>query len=459
MTLTDIRKNILFLTDAYNTSHTDLKKNVDYEVSHIYNRSRPMILYGFNETVINLLNTKIEVDMVEDAQDGARKMGMRFPFDMWYRVATELEGQIPLRVQALPDGTWVPKGTPFAQVMNTVEGFGEVTTWFEPEYLHTYFPSACATEALWLRKYLQAMDLPLNRFHSFGMRGHRSLEDSYWAGTAWNLFLTGTDDFHTIQHTPDAMIHSIPATAHKTMQQFDDEFDGFIHAIDGAIKYKSKTVALVIDTYDPNKVIIEMAGKLITYAKTKGVHIVFRPDSGDLIEQALKLWELYKYADNWSVIIGEGMSLKKIEEFDRLLLEAGFPLKKMFYGIGAGFYKHIDRDWLGHAMKTAYSNGKARMKLSTPFKTSIPNTVNLVYDDYGKMMVDYTRDGENHDSLYYDVWHYDTKTDKPYFNRQNWSEIRDLATLNLGKILQEEIILSPLVHQAIDGFRSKYGTT
>lgn len=453
--LKDIRRNILLLTDGYNLSHTDLKENTDYEISHIYNRSRGMILYGFNETVIDLLNTKIEVDMVEEAKELAWKMGMRFPFDMWYKVATELEGQIPLRVQALPDGSWVPKGTPFAQVMNTVEGFGEIVTWFEPIYLHTYFPSGCATEAFWLRKYLEAMDLPLERFHSFGFRGHQGLESAYWAGTAWNLFLTGTDDFHTKYHTPTANISTIPATAHKTIQQFDEEFDGFIKAIDGATKYESKTVALVIDTYNPENIIKNMARTLITYAKTKGIHIIFRPDSGDLINQSIRMWELYNYADNWSMIIGEGMTLEKIEEFDKTLLESGFPLEKMSYGIGAGFYKHIDRDWLGHAMKTAYSNGKPRMKFSTPFKTSIPNQVNLVMVD-GEMTVDYTRDGANHDALYMDVWYYDTKTDKPYWERQDWKDIQLNALLNLDVPLQEEIKLSPLVQTSINEFKERY---
>ena len=453
--LKDIRNNILLLTDAYNLSHTDLKENTDYEISHIYNRSRGMILYGFNETVIDLLNTKIEVDMVEEAQDLARKIGMRFPFDMWYKVATELEGQIPLRVQALADGSWVPKGTPFAQVMNTVEGFGEIVTWFEPIYLHTYFPSGCATEALWLRKYLERMNLPLERFHSFGFRGHHSLEDAYWAGTAWNLFLPSTDDFHTSYHTPSTKLTTIPATAHKTMQQFDNELDGFKRAIDGATKYKSKTVALVIDTYDPERVINDYIPIILHYAEEKGIHIVFRPDSGDLIKQSLNIWKKYGGWSNWSMIIGEGMTLEKIEEFDKRLLEAKFPLDNMTYGIGAGFYKHIDRDWLGHAMKTAYSNGKPRMKFSTPFKTSIPNQVNLVMVD-GEMTVDYTRDGENHDALYMDVWYYDTKTDKPYWERQDWKDIQLNALLNLDTPLQEEIKLSPLVQTTIKEFKERY---
>lgn len=458
MTLKEIRNNPLLLTDVYNLSHTELKENTDFEVSHIYNRERPMILYGFNEIVIDLLNTKIEVDMVEEAEELALKMDMKFPSELWYKVAIDHRGWIPLRVQALKDGTWVPKGTPFAQVSNTVEGFGELVTWWEAIMLHSYFASGCATEAFHIRRYLEENELPIYRTHSFGMRGHHSLEDGYWASTAWNLFLTGTDDFHSILHTPDANIKSIPATAHKTMQQFDNEINGFKRAIDIGATYKQKMVALVIDTYDPERVINEYAKDLILYAKEKGVHIVFRPDSGELLIQAMKMWRLYKDYDNWSMIIGEGMSLEKMIEYDERLKRENYDLKRMAYGIGAGFYKHIDRDYLGHAMKTAFSNGKPRMKLtkSNPFKQSIPNMVNLVIID-GQMTVDYTRDGTNHDGLYYDVYHYDERSTKPKHERLEWLDIQQRAQSYLKiKDLQEGIKLSPIVQQSIEEFKKRY---
>lgn len=461
MGIKDIRNNILLLTDAYNLSHFELKENLDFDVSHIYNRSKPMILYGFNEMVINLLNTKIEVDMVEDAQDYARKMDMHFPFDMFYKIATEFGGRIPLRVQALPDGTWVPKGTPFAQISNTEDGFGELPTYWEAMFLHSYFASGCATEAFWLRKYLKDNNYELHRFHSFGFRGHHSLEDAYWAGTAWNLFLTGTDDFHTKQHTPNANIKSIPATAHKSIQPFDDEMDAYRRAIDKATTYKQKMVALVIDTYDPWDVIEHKLATILNYAKERGIHVVFRPDSGDLLEQALAINRNYGIYNNWSVIIGEGMSRDNIVEMDKKLIQFGFPVKKMSYGIGAGFYKHIDRDWLGHAMKTAYSNGAPRMKIvkSNPYKQSIPNMVNLIINDDGKMMVDYTRDGPKHDGLYVDVYHYDERSSKPKMNRQTWDEIQAIALKNLEpKYLQMGIKLSPLVETTILEFKERYGT-
>jgi len=458
MGLKDIRNNIIMLTDVYNNSHFELKENVDWEVSHIYNRSRGMILYGFNEIVLDILNTKIEVDMVEEAQRYAHEMGLHFPFQMWYDVATKLKGRIPLRVQALPDGTWVPKGTPFAQIENTEDGYGELVTWFEAVFLHSYFASGCATEALKIRQYLEDMGLPLHRVHSFGFRGHHSLEDAYWASTAWNLYLIGTDDYHSKMHTPNAQIKSIPAGAHKVMQQFDNEFEGFKRSIDVASTYESKMVAMVIDTYDPDKVIHEYVQDLLEYAKTKGVHIVFRPDSGDLIGQTKLMWSMYSDYDNWSMIIGEGMSLNKMVEYDVELMLFDYPLDRMAYGIGAGFYKHIDRDYLGHAMKTAFSNGKARMKLtkSNPYKQSIPDMVGLVMED-GLMTVDYTRDGgEDKHNLYQDIWHFDERSTKPKFDKQDWDDIQKIAIKSLNKPLQEGIILSPLVKAKIEEFREKY---
>ena len=44
-----------------------MKCNVDWETSHIYNRNRSMILFGFWENVIHTLNTHIIARMIDDA--------------------------------------------------------------------------------------------------------------------------------------------------------------------------------------------------------------------------------------------------------------------------------------------------------------------------------------------------------------------------------------------------------
>src|SRR5206468_12259697 len=159
--LSQLRRNPLVLTDAYNLSHQDLKCNTDWEVSHMYNRAEGMILYGFSEIVNEVLSIQITHEMIDEANESAKRMNLNFPDKVFRRVVDELNGYVPLNVEALPEGTWCPKGTPFAQISNTVEGFGELVTWWEPIFMMAYFPSACATEAFNMRKYLVAEQ---NRF-------------------------------------------------------------------------------------------------------------------------------------------------------------------------------------------------------------------------------------------------------------------------------------------------------
>lgn len=409
--LKDIRENVIMLTDCYNLSHSRLKVSQDWEVSHMYNRAKGMILFGFKEIVTDILSTKVTMEMIDQAEGHAERMGLKFPREIWERVVNECEGYIPIRVESLQEGTYCPVGTPFAQIQNTVEGFGEMVTWFESQLMMAYFPSSCATRAFEMRKYLERKrdefgydDSFLWRYHSFGLRGHKSLEDAYFAGTAWNLFLQGTDDFHIANHMTEGFVMgSISALAHKVTQQFDDEFECFKHTIDATAESGEKIVAMVIDTYNAWNVINNMIVPLCEYAKDKGVHLVFRPDSGDIFEQAVAIHKIAEenQLTNCSVIIGEGMSFEVAKEYDEKFLDYGVPLNFIAYGIGAGFYKDIDRDYLGWAMKTAFSNGKPRMKVvkSNPFKQSIPNIIHLVYEN-GEMVVNDSIPQDGEEDLY-----------------------------------------------------------
>lgn len=459
--LRDINSNPIMFTDSYNTSHEELKINTDWEVSHIYNRAKGMFLHGFIENIVEkVLSVTYTKDMVEKAFKNAKAMNIVFPKEMWMRVVNECDGRLPLMVECLPEGTWCPTGTPYAQVRNTIKGFGELVTWFEAPLLH-YFPSACLTRVYDMRKYLEDKGLPLNRFHSFGLRGHKSLEDAYWAGTAWSMMLPGTDDFHIRQHLPEGInMGSISALAHKVTQQYDDEYACFINAIDKASENGTNIVALVIDTYSAKNVIKNWVIKLAKYAKEKGVFIVFRPDSGDLFEQVAEIHSLlkaYGLLNNAAVIAGEGMSLEKIIKFDIQLEEYGIPLAFVSYGIGAGFYKDIERDTHGQAMKTAFSNGAPRMKLvgGDEFKMSIPNVVHLIHDINGNLVV---MDGESTlvRSVYEVIYNCDEKElycHKP--NERDFTKTVDrVFRQNTG---QEKIILSDETKALIETFKEKYG--
>lgn len=425
MTLDDIWNNPLTWIDSYSSTHHFLKENQDWELSHIYNRARPMVLYGFSETVLKVLNRRIYEDQIEEASEMADKIGVGpFPIDMLFEIAKDFKGRIPLEVKALPDGTWVPKGTPFAWIRNTEPGFGEMVTLWEAMFLHASFPSGCATRACELKEYLVKHQLPLNRFHSFGFRGHSSLENAYWASTAWNLFLTGSDDFMSKYHTPKASITSIPATAHKTIMSFADERHAYWYSIVSAHQKGHKIVAIVIDTYNADRFIEQHLKYCADTAKVLGMHVVFRPDSGNVIQQAVAIHNVCTNLriTNASVIIGEGITFEKIKEYDAILTKYGVPLAFVSYGIGAGFYKDIDRDYLGWAMKTARSNGRDVMKFSNdPIKQSIPGEISITRIKNGPNLL--VSSPTSHGDLFQTIYAYNERSKRPECNPQSWDDI------------------------------------
>lgn len=464
--LKDLRKNPIMLTDCYNISHQRLKINADWEVSHMYNRAKPMILYGFSEVVNSVLSIKITEEMVNEAERHANRLGLIFPRDLWMGVVNECNGYLPIEVQSLPEGTWCPPGTPFAQIRNTKEGYGEMVTWLEAVFMKAYFPSTCATQAFRMRKYLEQKkkqygydDSFMWRFHSFGYRGHRSEEDAYWAATAWSMFLHGTDDFTVAQHIPEtAQIGSISALAHKVTQQFDDEYEGFKHAIKATADVGEKIVALVIDTYDANRVIREYLKPLALYAEKLGVHIVMRPDSGDTWQQAVDIYRECNRGmklNNVSVIIGEAMDFETAKKADAYFEAHGVPLNFVAYGIGGGFYGYMNRDTLGWAMKTAYSNGKPRMKFSmNPIKRSIPGIVVVNRNEDGDLVVSPEK-YPGQPSLYQTIYKHNWDLE-PHIVYADWNETRERAFSQ--KTDQHIIYLDKEIQELIQQFHNTYRT-
>lgn len=455
-------RNPLVLTDVYNLGHQGMKIDTRWEVSHIYNRKAGQILFGFHDATTNFLKSiKISQEMIDEAEAVAEGFGVVFPSSLFRDVIDKCDGRVPLQIETLPDGTFCPAGTPFAQISNTVEGFGELVTWWEGIFLHSHFSTSCATEAWHMRRYLEHTrnkfhypETFLKRFHSFSFRSHRSLEDAFQAGSAWALFLTGSDDFHIGLHRPDVGLSSIPALAHKVVSQFDDEDDSFKRAIDYAAESHSNIVALVIDTYDAYKVINHKIPMLSEYAAQRGVDIIARPDSGNTWKQVVDIYDVVKENDlqNVKAIIGEGMSLSEAKKADHFFQINNVPLDFVSYGIGSGFYKHLDRDTLGWACKTAFSNGGPRMKFSeNPMKRSIPGRVGLIMKD-GEMWVGNEAEVADSENLYRISYHHDSKQEN--MPSQTWRQIRSRGlSANFSQIF---IKSTPTIKSMVRHFRQKY---
>ena len=419
--------NRLLQTDVYNLSHGYMKCNVDFEASHIVNRNAPMILFGFDAAVHNILDYKVNEDDIIEACDCARRMNMKFPSELFYKSMKYDSIEDIIQVEALPDGTWVPRGTPFAQVSNIVEGFGELVTWWEPLLLHPWFASSCATRALEMKQYLQHRKERLFRFHSFGFRGHRSMEDAYWAARAWSLFLPSTDDFNVITDLPG---YSIPALAHKVVQNWDDELMCYIEAVKRSAEEGYNAVSLVIDTNSSRLFIEEYLFKVQEVAEARNIKPIYRPDSGDCLALADSIASKLN-GRNFGIIIGDSVTFDSAKKSDEAWEKLGHSCDLLTWGIGAGFYKDLERDTLGWSMKTCFSNKKDRMKYTdTPIKRSIPGKVTLQRKD-GRLVVYPQTQNQNNDSDYVVL----NKTTPLTFK-----EIKEIA--NIQDTTQNEIILS-----------------
>ncbi len=472
-TLIEDHGNHLLMTDYYNQYHGILKENVDFEGSHLYNRTEGQFLSGLKKAALAPLTLKVTEEGVWDANHKASAIGARFPAEMFMRIVKELDGNVPIKFQMLPEGTWCPIGTPFSQVRNTVEDFGELNTWWEPLYMMSSFDTGCNTRAYHMYKYLQYLSKRFNLswdtikvlFHSFGFRGHRSIADAIKAARAWSSWLYGSDDLHVLNSIPlTADIGSIPAAGHKVTQQFDDELAGIRHGIDALSKLGEAIVAYPIDTYNPHKFIAEKLSESLIYAHHRGMHFVGRPDSGDCVNQVKQIYDLavrQSRHKNVSTIIGEKMSFQNAVKVIEELIADGIPVNFNAYGIGSGFYNDINRDTHGWAMKTAYSNRANRMKFSADtFKRSIPGFIDIVEHNNELMVVPEGAEG----ALYETIYEFDpNKGHKepvftPYDNQKDWQEAFDRSHKadSEGKTKQERIFLHADIISEIETFRKKY---
>ena len=139
--------------------------------------------------------------------------------------------EVPIKVQALPEGSLVPIGVPFVRIKNTIPGFGWLTNYLETLVSNYLWPMITnATIAFEFRKVLEAYALETvgeaNPFvvgyqmHDFALRG---LLDGRNGNVNFGHLLSaiGSDNIPTIAYAkkyydPQGYIAgSVPATEHS----------------------------------------------------------------------------------------------------------------------------------------------------------------------------------------------------------------------------------------------------
>lgn len=381
--------NLLLMADSYKASHyLQYPPNTAFVSSYIEARGGKWdetVFFGLQMFLKEYLVKPITQEMIDVATVFWNDHGLPFNKDGWQHLLDKHDGYLPIRIEAVPEGTVVPTSNVLVQVVNTDPEFFWLPSFLETALLRAvWYPTTVATNSYECKKLIwaalqESSDNPLIqidfKLHDFGARGVSSSESAAIGGAAHLVNFRGTDTvegiLHVRRHYNEHMAGvSIPATEHSTMTTWggrDGEIDAMKNALDQFAR-PGRIVAVVSDSYDIWNAVSKLWGEdLKEQVLASGAQVVVRPDSGDPetvpVEVVRRLWTAFGGETNSKgykvlnpairVIQGDGITSDTIKVILENLLAAGFSADNLAFGQGGGLLQQVNRDTLGFAMKTS----------------------------------------------------------------------------------------------------------
>ena len=245
------------------------------------------------------------------------------------------------------------------------------------------YPSTVATNSYAQKKILkqftdETSDVPDKleyQLHDFGCRGVSALETAGIGGCAHLVNFTGTDTLPSLlvarnYYGPSDLVagYSVPASEHSTMTAWgkDRELEVARHLLE---TFPTGPLSIVSDSYDLWHFIDDIIGKdlksLVLDRAETGGQLVIRPDSGDPVENVLKVLDRLKNAFGVemnskgfqvlhkavSVIQGDGISYETIKAIGAAMKKNGWSISNILFGSGGALLQKLNRDTQKFAYK------------------------------------------------------------------------------------------------------------
>jgi nicotinamide phosphoribosyltransferase len=266
---------------------------------------------------------------------------------------------------------------PLVQVETTDPRLPWLATFIETALLRAiWYPATVATVSWQCRQIIAAglgrtsddpaSQLPF-KLHDFGARGVSSGESAALGGMAHLVNFMGTDTMEALlaarRYYGAAMAgFSIPAAEHSTVTSWGRAREQQAYA--NMLDVFTGTVAVVSDSYDLDAALTGIWGGLARQGHGTQGHRG-GPDSGDPVETPLRtirmLWDAFGGSRNAKgyrvldshvrVIQGDGMTPATIARLIARLIEEGFAIDNIAFGMGGGLLQQVNRDTLRFAMK------------------------------------------------------------------------------------------------------------
>jgi nicotinamide phosphoribosyltransferase len=380
-------------TDSYKASHfLQYPKGTEYVSSYIETRgadknswipdTKEVVHFGLQMFIQKYLTRRISLQEINETEELFALHGIPFYRQGWIDILRRHNGQLPIRIEAVPEGTVLPLHNVQVQIVNT-----DPAAWWLTSYLETalvravWYPSTVATLSREAKKtiyqnLIETSDDPDAqipfKLHDFGARGVSSQESAMIGGTAHLVNFMGTDTIAGLlgarkYYGADMAGFSIPASEHSTITAWgeENEVDAYRNMIT-QFAGPEKLVAVVSDSYDIYRAADQLWGvELKDEVEASGGTVVVRPDSGDpLIVTANViriLGERFGFDVNSKgykvlkpcirMIQGDGVNPKSIKAILDNFKSLGWSADNIAFGMGGGLLQKLDRDTLKFAMK------------------------------------------------------------------------------------------------------------
>ena len=482
-----IDTNALLLCDTYKTCHDRMYPNslntlVSYWVprkSMFQNEeNQKMVFFGLQafiqEYLVEYFDKNFFKVPLEDVLATYRKyLNIQLGegnYDIDKIVNLHNLGYLPLRIDAIPEGSKVNMGIPCIRVTNTNKNFAWLVQWIEC-ILQSELWKTCNHATIgnmyykiakyWYEKNVDSNIDPRMAFADFGMRGMSCMNEATRCSAAWLLSANKTSSIPALPYIDkyydaDCSFNHIGIGAVST----EHSVMGANYALDGDERtfvkrlltelYPNSSFSMVSDTYDYWNMVNNIIPSLKDEVLAHNGKLLVRPDSGDqyetVINTVLSLWDTfggdlntkgYKVLNpHIGVILGDGCTQNVVKKIYKELDRLGFAANNVIFGVGAFCFTAIfegdkmivnTRDTWGVAMKATY--GQFGDKELMIYKDPKTDTDNLKKSHKGLIFVE--RDGDNFKAT--DGFLYDT-----YYDYMQTHESAMRAVFIEGKMVNRE---------------------
>nr|DAQ91966.1 MAG TPA: putative nicotinate phosphoribosyltransferase [Caudoviricetes sp.] len=383
--MTMIENNICLLSDSYKEwHHRAYLPNTEYLESYFEARNgarfNKTVLFGLQAIIkkhlVGQVVTKEKIDEAERLVNAHQ--GPVFNREGWEYILSKHDGQLPITIRAVAEGTPVDVNNAMMVVRNNDKECKWLTNYLESLLLHVWYPSTVATLSREIKFMLidymnktsddfSGLDFML---HDFGFRGVETCDAAMIGGAGHLLNFKGTDTVPALlipinyYSASGPVGFSVAATEHSIMtaRGREGEFEVVEHIFK---ETPSGILSLVIDSYDYEN-FINVCGTTFkdTIDKRDG-RTVFRPDSGDPVTVTLRCLELIeKYWGSTKnskgfrvlpphvrVLWGDGIDYYGMRTILFSMLNNGWSAENIVFGCGGGLLQKVDRDTQRFAFK------------------------------------------------------------------------------------------------------------